>query len=105
MQLFGMCYDLDAFREFFQSDGFQAMFDLDEETNRGIAEEDTELLKFATRFLKQVLFGEFTIPRKPGAAEKRYAERKDAIVRKHQENVEKYREKDPREEAPDDKTQ
>ncbi len=95
MQLFSQSYDLDGFRLFTQSDGFVKMFDLDDEQRKAIDENDEELVRFCMRFLKQVLFGEQTIPMKDGAVKARYEQRKDVIQKKHQENVEKYSLRDP----------
>jgi Fe-S-cluster containining protein len=76
MQLFDMCsYDMDSFREFIQSEGFQAVFDLDADQQARLKSDEDALLSFAFRFLKQVLFGEKSIPIKEGAREKRISER------------------------------
>lgn len=76
LQLFGMCsYDIDGFREFVSSRGFRDLFDLDEAAMEGMRSDEDALLAFAFRFLKQVLFGETTIPVKPGARERRIAQR------------------------------
>jgi hypothetical protein len=40
-------------------------------------QDDVALMRFAFRFLKQSLFGETTIPERPGALEKRVARRKE----------------------------
>ena len=95
-QLFYLAsYDLDGFRAFTQTAGFNAMFDLDADARKALDEDDEALLNFAMRFLKQVLFGEFTIPVKQGAAKQRYDQRKPIIEKKWQEAVEKYRLRDP----------
>lgn len=97
-QLFYLAsYDLDGFRAFTQSDSFSAMFDLTADERRALDEDDEALLAFAMRFLKQVLFGEMSIALKEGAARRRYEERKDVIARKHEEEVERYRLRDPTE--------
>jgi hypothetical protein len=95
-------YDLDGFRKFTQSEGFNNLFDLDEETRKGLDENDKALLEFAMRYLQQVLFGELTIPLKEGAAKQRYEQRKDVIQKRYEDTVEKYRLRDPREGAEDD---
>jgi hypothetical protein len=92
-----MAYDQDAFRMFTQSKGFVELFAIDAETRRQLDEDDEVLLLFCMRFLKQVFFGEKTIKIKEGAAEKRYEARKDAIMNKHQENIQKYHARDPSE--------
>ena len=72
MQLFDMCsYDVDSFREFIQTPGFEEIFDVDAETTRKLLADEDELFLFAMRFLKQVLFGIMTIPVKADAREKR----------------------------------
>lgn len=97
-QLFALAsYDLDAFREFTQSDSFQSMFDLDAVLNYQINTDDEALINFAMRFLKQVLFGERSLPMKAGASEKRYQARKEFIEKKHKASVEQYQLRDPRE--------
>ena len=70
-QLFFMaCYDIDVFREFVAAESFQSVFALTDEEQRSFAD-DVALLQFAFRFLKQVLFGEQTIPLKEEAAKAR----------------------------------
>ncbi|MDJ0958305.1 MAG: YkgJ family cysteine cluster protein [Arenicellales bacterium] len=76
LQLFDMCsYDLDSFREFIQTEGFEQVFELTEEEKERLLDDDRELLQFAFRFLKQVLFGEKTITMKSGAKEARLERR------------------------------
>ncbi len=71
-QLFDMCsYDLDSFREFIQTSGFSEIYDLEQSKLSTLISDEEELLKFAMQFLKQVLYGEMTIPMKPDAREKR----------------------------------
>jgi len=63
MQLFDMCsYDVDSLRDFIQTEGFQEIFELDETTMGKLLSDDDQLLQFGFRFLKQVLFGEASIP-------------------------------------------
>ena len=62
LQLFFMaCYDTDRFREFVVSDGFTGLYDIPAEEMKKLLTDDTELMLFGFRFLKQVLFGENTI--------------------------------------------
>lgn len=76
LHLFHMVsYDLDAFRRFVLSASFRDTFDLDAATYGELETDDEALLRFAARFLKQVLFGEQSIPLQSGAREKRLAER------------------------------
>lgn len=75
-------YDLDGFREFVASPGFGEVFDLDPAFKQELLQDEVKLLEFGFRLLKQVLFGEATIPLKPGAREKRierYQERKASL--------------------------
>jgi hypothetical protein len=50
-------------------------------------------MNFATRYLKQVLFGESSIPEKPGALEKR-KKRREEIVTKQREQMKQEMERD-----------
>ena len=76
LQLFDMCsYDIDSFREFVASEAFAEVFALPAEERAALSDED-KLLLFAARFLKQVLFGEFTIPIKPNARATRLQKRR-----------------------------
>jgi Fe-S-cluster containining protein len=71
-QLYFMaCYDVDLFREFVRSEGFQNSFDLDDATNQQLMENDLELMQFGFRFLKQVLFGEVSIAAREDAVRAR----------------------------------
>lgn len=71
-QLYFMaCYDVDLFREFVRSEGFQNSFDLDDATNQLLMENDLELMQFGFRFLKQVLFGEVSIAAREDAVRAR----------------------------------
>ncbi len=63
LRLFFMaCYNVDDFRAFVTSEGFLSGFDIDAETQKTLAEDDVELMQFGFRLLKQVLFGEMSIP-------------------------------------------
>lgn len=86
LQLFDMCsYDLDSFREFVASESFMSLFDLDAGERTRIENDEDELLKFSLRFLKQVLFGELTIPLKVDARQRRIAERGEVWERRRRE--------------------
>ncbi len=95
-------YDLDSFRLFTQSEGFREMFDLPEAELRRLEEDDEALLAFAIRFLKQVLFGERTIPLRPGARERRLAQRKAQIEARLKAETERRQAHDPRYDEPDE---
>ena len=64
-------YDLDGFRQFVASPGFDGVFSLEPAFKQELMQDEAKLLKFGFRLLKQVLFGEKTIPLKPDAAHKR----------------------------------
>lgn len=64
-------YNLDAFREFVQSQPFQEVFDIPPQELQEIVTSDVKLLQFGFRLLKQVLFGERTIALKSAAVEQR----------------------------------
>lgn len=65
------CYDIDRFSSFVASDGFNAIYDLGDEEMKKILSDDTELMLFGFRFLKQILFGENTIALKKEGVDKR----------------------------------
>lgn len=72
LQLFFMaCYDLDRFREFVSSAGFQQSFAVEEGHMQQLLNDDVALLEFAYAFLLQVLFGEENIALREGAYEAR----------------------------------
>lgn len=64
-------YDLDGFRAFISSPGFQEAYDLPADEMERLLHDDVALLQFAARFMKQAFFGEKTIAVKPDALEKR----------------------------------
>ncbi|HEX8962193.1 MAG TPA: YkgJ family cysteine cluster protein [Rhodocyclaceae bacterium] len=71
-QLFFMaCYDHDQFRAFVASDSFGQLFALSQEEREKIVGDDVELMQFGFRFLRQVLFGEESIPLNDEAAKAR----------------------------------
>jgi len=72
-------YDIDGFRAFVASAGFDEVFDLEPAFKQELMQDEVKLLKFGFRLLKQTLFGERTIPLKPDASHKRterYRQRK-----------------------------
>lgn len=90
LELFFMaCYDLDRFSTFVASEGFGELYDLSSEEMQKILSDDTELMLFGFRFLKQVLYGENTIPLKKDAAEKRQKHYQEKVQRLEREAVEK----------------
>ncbi len=64
-------YDLDSFREFIQTEGFLEIYDISSDQMSTLVRDEDKLLKFSMQFLKQVLYGEMTIPMKPDTREKR----------------------------------
>ncbi len=90
LELFFMvCYDLDRFRSFVVSEGFGELYDLNTKETIEILGGDTELMLFGFRFLKQVLYGENTIPLKKDAAEKRQQHLREKMLKMEHEAAEK----------------
>lgn len=90
LQLYFMaCYDLDTLREFTTSAGFLELYELTGDQIEKLQRDDTELMLFGFRFLKQVLFGENSIPLKKEAAEKRQLRVREKTQRIEQEAAEK----------------
>ncbi len=100
LSLFFMAsYDLDSFRRFVLSDKFRNTYDLPQSLYAELEQEDLALLRFAYRFLRQVLFGERSIPEREGVWEQRVAQRQEVWelrrkaeqARRLQEEDEKYK--------------
>ncbi|MCX8087107.1 MAG: YkgJ family cysteine cluster protein [Rhodocyclaceae bacterium] len=93
-QLFFMaCYDIDTFRDFVTSEAFNKLFKLDEAMRAMLMEDDVELMQFAFRFLKQVLFGEKSIEIDEAAAQerlKKWQERQAKIEEEARKKREEY---------------
>ncbi|HEB81177.1 MAG TPA: YkgJ family cysteine cluster protein [Chromatiales bacterium] len=99
-QLFHMAsYDLDGFRRFVLSTGFRETFGLEVATYAQLEEDDEALLRFSARFLKQVLFGEQTIPLQDGVRERRMERRRRRPEADKEETGPPF---DPRYDAPQD---
>lgn len=85
-QLYFMaCYDMDRFREFVRSEGFQSSFELADDLYKQLLEDDSELMQFGFRFLKQVMFGEVTIPTREDAVrmrEQRLMEQQEMLIQR-----------------------
>ncbi len=65
LRLFLLCsYDIDSFRNFVFESRFLKVHDIDSETIKRIQEDEMELLKFAHRWLRGVLFGDPEYKRK-----------------------------------------
>jgi uncharacterized protein len=81
LELFFMaCYDLDRFGEFVSSDAFASLYDVPQAEMRETLADDTGLMLFAFRFLRQVLFGETTIATRPEAVQERAQRRKSRAM-------------------------
>ena len=90
LQLFFMaCYDGDRFRAFVASDGFAELFDLPADEMQKILVDDTELMLFGFRFLRQTLFGETTIPMRAETAERRRARHAEKLARLERDAAER----------------
>jgi Fe-S-cluster containining protein len=78
LQLWFMaCYDLDRFRAFVASDLFAEVYEIPDEELKEILVDDNNMMQFAFRFLRQVMFGEETIKMKADAFDKRLAKRRE----------------------------
>jgi hypothetical protein len=78
LQLFFMAsFNFDMFRRFVMSDNFKATYDLPQQTYDELQQSEEALIKFGYRLMRQVLFGEMTIPEQKDAWDKRVQERKE----------------------------
>lgn len=94
LQFFFMCaYDIDRLRRYVLSDAFRAAYDLEDSFYETVEKEDIALMQFGTRLLKQVLFGENTIPEKAGVAERRMEERKEILELRRKAEIELHQRK------------
>ncbi|MEW5888547.1 MAG: YkgJ family cysteine cluster protein [Pseudomonadota bacterium] len=90
LQLFFMtCYDLDRFRDFVASDSFREVFELPEAEREEILADELRLMQFGFRFLRQVLFGEMSIPLREEAVAARRERLKEKLVRLEREAAER----------------
>ncbi len=80
LQLFFLAsYDLDGFRDFISTASFSEVYDVDPAEHQQLLNDEVALMRFGFRFLKQSLFGENTIPERPGALEKRLERRRERL--------------------------
>lgn len=94
LQFFFMCsYDVDRLRRFVLADSFKASYDMDDKFYETVEKEDLALMQFGTRLLKQVLFGDVTIPVKENAIDKRIEERKEVLELRRQAEIEIHKQK------------
>jgi len=78
LQLWFMaCYDLDRFRAFIASEPFSETYAIPDEELKEILLDDMNLMQFAFRFLRQVMFGEETITMRVDALDKRLARKRE----------------------------
>jgi len=90
LELFFMtCYDIDRFRTFVASDAFGTVFELPDDELREALVDDVALLQFGYRFLRQVLFGELSIPMRGEAVERRRARVAEQRARLEREAAER----------------
>jgi len=68
-------YDLDRFREFVKSEGFNTTYDVDAETMDRLLSDDLALMEFGDRMIRQIMYAENTIPMKEDALETHLARR------------------------------
>nr|VFK56097.1 MAG: hypothetical protein BECKTUN1418D_GA0071000_104113 [Candidatus Kentron sp. TUN] len=103
LQLFFMaCYNIDMFRRFVKSENFRKTYVMDDTFYTTIEEDNLILLRFAFRFLRQVLFGERTIEEREGSWETRVTQRKEVwearvkseVAQRQQMEDEKYQDDD-----------
>ena len=89
-QLFFMaCYDSDQFRAFIASEAFSRLFALPEAEYALILDDDEARLLFGFRFLRQVLFGENSIPLHEPVAVERQAQLREKRLKEEREAAER----------------
>jgi len=74
---FMACYDLDRFREFIKSAGFKTTFDLDQASYDELLSDDMALLRFGDRMIRQIMYGEESVPLRGDALEQHLVRRGD----------------------------
>ncbi len=94
-QLFFMtCYDIDRFRAFVSSESFSELYDLPEAERTTILGDDTQLMLFGFRFLRQVLFGEESIAMRSDAANRRRERVREKALAAERDAAERMRRED-----------
>lgn len=88
------CYDVDSFRSFVSSEGFTQVYDLAQEEREHLLADDVALMQFGFRFLRQVLFGEQSIPVHRAAAEARSERYRQKLAQIEREAAERLRHED-----------
>lgn len=94
LQMFFMAsYDVDRFRRFVMSDSFIKMYDLTDEQYTELEKDDTAIMKFGFRLMKQVFFGEMSIKERKGAWDKRAEERREILAYRREAEVAEHQRK------------
>jgi hypothetical protein len=99
---FMAAFDIDRFNDFLKAPNFRKMYNITDKEFKTITTDDVERLKFSYRLLKQVLFGEQSIPMHDGAYDERMEERKGILEMRRQAEIELAKQKDPIEKFIDD---
>ncbi len=68
---------MDRFREFVKSEGFGTTYNVDQEVMDKILSDDLALLEFGDRLIRQIMYGEESVPLKGDAREQHLARRGD----------------------------
>lgn len=94
---FNVCYNIDHFRKFIFESSFFDKFEVDEEKQKAMREDDVALLRFGYQWLRFALFGETTMTIKNEVAEQKKAEleEKAEMERKARERGELVRKPKP----------
>ena len=71
-------YDLDRFREFVRSEGFHTTYDVDAGTMDSLLKDDVALMEFGDRMIRQIMYGEETIPLRENALETHLQRRRNS---------------------------
>ena len=88
--MYFMCsFDVDRFRRFVLSDNFKATYDLEDSLYEVLEKEDTSLMQFGSRLMKQVFFGLRTIPEKQGVWDKRVEQRQEVWDARRQAEIQR----------------
>lgn len=66
-QFYMASYDLDRFKRYIFESDFLNIFDIDEETQKKIREDEVELIQFGVEYIKYVMMLEESLKLKPGA--------------------------------------
>ena len=96
LQLFFMAsYDMDRFRRFVTSDSFKKTYNLSEGFYTAVENDDIALMQFGFKLMRQVLYGELSIPEVEGAWDKRLEERAEILkMRKEIELIDHEKQKE-----------